>query len=508
MWGNLPDIHPPSGHVPVENSPFHQDTAAVSHQSSSGLFQETMASEPDQQSSVQQYPGMESPSGVFQTNMPSEQDQQFSLQQYPVMESPSGFFQINSGSEPVINEDNTLGQSMNHPKSIADSMQNDPEDLSVAEESPSMQPLHQDADSVIKQSFSAEQMQPQMQMSSAVANEAFYPSQELGQQMYNPNLFYDQQMKADPTQEERVASEETHQTKEPQFDELQPWQQPIADPVREVESSVEEPSNLHPSHDSSAFESSLMPQVNEVPQEQVFLSTGAISEQEKSDMAQNNFLPGYNEANSEPTQLQEFEITPTKTSEQPAIADDFQNSFDQNNSTTDSTQLVPAIVSSRGFSGQSVTPDISYPSDSVQGLFGNENITSESSHPCETPQQFIKPEIPGAPDILQDSFHLDNSSANSSNPLELKMPSRESSKQSQTPDIPIEPDSPGDALQAAFLQKQLAGKAPAASPRTSLWMNGTVLPTPCVLAPAAVVTPVETPQLHENDQAPTCNKQV
>ena len=351
-------------------------------------------------------------------------------------------------------------------------------------------------------------MQPQMQMSSAVANEAFYPSQELGQQMYNPNLFYDQQMKADPSQEERVASEETPQTKEPHFDELQPWQQPIADPVREAESSVEEPSNLHPSHDSSAFESSLMPQVNEVPQEQVFLSTGAISEQEKSDMAQYNFLPGYNEANSEPTQLQEFEITPTKTSEQPAIADDFQNSFDQNNSTTDSTQLVPAIVSSRGFSGQSVTPDISYPSDSVQGLFGNENITSESSHPCETPQQFIKPEIPGAPDILQDSFHLDNSSANSSNPLELKMPSRESSKQSQTPDIPIEPDSPGDALQAAFLQKQLAGKAPAASPRTSLWMNGTVLPTPCVLAPAAVVTPVETPQLHENDQAPTCNKQV
>ena len=508
MWGNLPDFHPPSGHVPVENSPFHQDAAAVSQQSSSRLFQATTASKPDQQSSVQQLPGVESPSGVFQTNMPSEQDQQFSLQQYPVMESPSGFFQINSGSEPVINEDNTKGQSMSHLKSITDSMQNDPENLSVAEESLSVQPLHQDPDSVIKQSFSVEQMQPSKQMSSTVANEAFYPSQELGKQMYNPNLFYDQQMKSDPTQEERVASEETHQTKEPHFDELQPRQQPIADPAREVESFVEEPTNLPPSHDSLAFESSPIPQVNELPQEQVFLSTGAISEQEKSGMAQNNLLPGYNMANSEPTQLQEFEITPTKTSEQSAIADDFQNSFDQNNATTDSTQLVPANVSSRGFSGQSMTPDTSYPSDSVQEFFRNENITSESSRPSETPQQFIKPEIPSAPDILQDSFYHDNSSAIPSNPLELKMPSRESSEQSQTPDISLEPDSPGDALQAAFIQKQLAGKAPAASPRTSLWMNGTVLPTPCVLAPAAVVTPVETPRLRENDQAPTCNKQV
>lgn len=501
MWGNLPDFLPPSGHVPVENSPFHQDAAVVSQQSSSGLFQATTASEPDQQSSLQQLPGVKSPSGVFQTNMPSEQDQQFSLQQYPVMESPSGFFQINPGSKPVINEDNTMGQSMSHLKSITDSMQNDAENLSVAEESPSVQPLHQDPDSVIKQSFSVEQMQPSKQMPSAVANEAFYPSQELGQQMYNPNLFYDQQMKSDPTQEERVASEETHQTKEPHFDELQPRQQPIADLAREVESFVEEPTNLPPSHDSLAFESSLIPQVNELPQEQVFLSTGAISEQEKSGIAQNNLLPGYNMANSEPTQLQEFEITPTKTFEQSAVADDFQNSFDQNNSTTDSTQLVPASV-------QSVTPDTAYPSDSVQEFFRNENITSGSSRPFETPLQFIKPEISGAPDILQDSFYHENSGANSSNPLELKMPSRESSEQSQTPGISLEPDSPGDALQAAFIQKQLAGKAPAASPRTSLWVNGTVLPTPCVLAPAAVVTPVETPRLRENDQAPTCNKQV
>ena len=68
-------------------------------------------------------------------------------------------------------------------------------------------------------------------------------------------------------------------------------------------------------------------------------------------------------------------------------------------------------------------------------------------------------------------------------------------------DSPVEPDSPRDALQVAFLQKQLAGKVPAASPRTSLWMNTSgVLPTPCVLAPAAIVPPV--------DPAPPSDKQV
>ncbi|XP_029196226.2 protein transport protein Sec16A-like isoform X7 [Acropora millepora] len=48
------------------------------------------------------------------------------------------------------------------------------------------------------------------------------------------------------------------------------------------------------------------------------------------------------------------------------------------------------------------------------------------------------------------------------------------------------PDSPCDERQVAFLQKQLAGKAPTSSPHTSLWMNAnTMLPSPCVLAPAA-----------------------
>ena len=63
----------------------------------------------------------------------------------------------------------------------------------------------------------------------------------------------------------------------------------------------------------------------------------------------------------------------------------------------------------------------------------------------------------------------------------------------------VEPDSPRDAIQAAFLQKQLAGKAPASSPRTSLWMNSVSLPAPCVLAPAAVPA-VESSELHGSDK--------
>lgn len=74
---------------------------------------------------------------------------------------------------------------------------------------------------------------------------------------------------------------------------------------------------------------------------------------------------------------------------------------------------------------------------------------------------------------------------------------------SSTPDqLPVEPDSPRDALQAAFLQKQLAGKAPAASPRTSLWMNSALLPAPCMLAPAAVATVESSEALRGSDQAP------
>ena len=73
----------------------------------------------------------------------------------------------------------------------------------------------------------------------------------------------------------------------------------------------------------------------------------------------------------------------------------------------------------------------------------------------------------------------------------------------ETPEQPstpaVEPDSPQDALDA-FHQKQLAGKAPAASPRTSLWLNSAVLPTPCVLAPAAVVMPVAASELRGNNQ--------
>jgi len=73
--------------------------------------------------------------------------------------------------------------------------------------------------------------------------------------------------------------------------------------------------------------------------------------------------------------------------------------------------------------------------------------------------------------------------------------------------LTVEPDSPRDAIQAAFLQKQLAGKAPASSPRTSLWMNSVPLPAPCVLAPAAVAA-VESSEFHGNDQASPADRKV
>ena len=56
-----------------------------------------------------------------------------------------------------------------------------------------------------------------------------------------------------------------------------------------------------------------------------------------------------------------------------------------------------------------------------------------------------------------------------------------------TNNLLVEPESPQDAVQAAFQQKKLAGKEPAASPRTSLWTNGASLLAPCMLAPAAAV---------------------
>lgn len=71
----------------------------------------------------------------------------------------------------------------------------------------------------------------------------------------------------------------------------------------------------------------------------------------------------------------------------------------------------------------------------------------------------------------------------------------------------VEPDSPGDAIQAAYLQKQLAGKAPASSPRTSLWLNNVPLSAPCVLALAAVAA-VESTEFHGNDQASPADRMV
>ncbi|XP_068695445.1 protein transport protein Sec16A-like isoform X2 [Montipora foliosa] len=71
-----------------------------------------------------------------------------------------------------------------------------------------------------------------------------------------------------------------------------------------------------------------------------------------------------------------------------------------------------------------------------------------------------------------------------------------------------EPDSPRDARQVAFLQKQLAGKAPASSPCTSLWMNAnTMLPTPCVLAPAATGPLIEIAERSGTNNLPPSDKQ-
>ena len=71
------------------------------------------------------------------------------------------------------------------------------------------------------------------------------------------------------------------------------------------------------------------------------------------------------------------------------------------------------------------------------------------------------------------------------------------------------PDSPRDERQVAFLQKQLAGKAPTSSPRTSLWMNAnTMLPSPCVLAPAANLPSIATAEQRGSGQAIPSVKQV
>ncbi|XP_074626048.1 uncharacterized protein LOC141884189 isoform X4 [Acropora palmata] len=66
----------------------------------------------------------------------------------------------------------------------------------------------------------------------------------------------------------------------------------------------------------------------------------------------------------------------------------------------------------------------------------------------------------------------------------------------------LEPDSPRDERQVAFLQKQLAGKAPTSSPHTSLWMNAnTMLPSPCVLAPAANLPSIAAAERRGSGQA-------
>lgn len=73
----------------------------------------------------------------------------------------------------------------------------------------------------------------------------------------------------------------------------------------------------------------------------------------------------------------------------------------------------------------------------------------------------------------------------------------------------LEPDSSRDERRVAFLQKQLAGKAPTSSPRTSLWMNAnTMLPSPCVLAPAANLPSIASAEQHGSGQGIPSVKQV
>ena len=135
------------------------------------------------------------------------------------------------------------------------------------------------------------------------------------------------------------------------------------------------------------------------------------------------------------------------------------------------------------------------------------HFLAKPDNPCEQMQPH--PQMDSRlPEVTQPTQQEQQAKLNSFSDFR-EMPQSSSLKESSIPEghLLTEPDSPRDAFQAAFHQKQLAGKAPTSSPRTSLWMHSTPLPTPCVLAPAAVAT-VESADLCGNDQAPPVEREV
>ena len=537
LWENLPDLR----QAQMVESPFRQN--APVEQSPSGAFQDTLVAEPDKQHSVEHFPGVE---------------------------SPSGFFLISSSPEPPVNNENAIGLKMFQPNFNAESMHNDPVDLTAPEESPSVEPVHQDFDSVIEQSFSVDQMQPPPHTSSFAENKAWSSHhQGAGYQMYNPNTFYDQQMpplpqmESDMSQEEKAATEEVQQPLNPPSEEVQPWQQPLqsASLISEPATSFGAPSNFYVGPNSATTDSLHMLQVSEPPKQfsQQKLQTAAeeieqppmdevqswhpegrsispTNEQEKPVVASSNLFLGPSIATTESVHMAQVSEPPKQYSypELQTTAEEIQppqqppsdevqlwqvqsgapSNLPHNNATTESAQLLQLSVYART-NPEQVSAALPIHLDSLQDSHAHVNSVTESlqpnllhTSPSATCKQSDNANIPVQQDSLQDSLGHKKTTTESSEPLQLNIPARTSPEQSEKPDISVEPDSPRDALQVAFLQKQLAGKAPAPSPRTSLWMNSSVLPTPCVLAPAAIVTPVETPELHGSAQAPSAYKQV
>ena len=135
------------------------------------------------------------------------------------------------------------------------------------------------------------------------------------------------------------------------------------------------------------------------------------------------------------------------------------------------------------------------------------HFLAEPDNPCEQMQPY--PQMDSRlPEVTQPTQQEQQAILHSFSDFH-EMPQSSSLKESSIPEghLLTEPDSPRDAFQAAFHQKQLAGKAPTSSPRTSLWMHSAPLPTPCVLAPAAVAT-VESADLHGNDQPSPVEREV
>lgn len=144
-------------------------------------------------------------------------------------------------------------------------------------------------------------------------------------------------------------------------------------------------------------------------------------------------------------------------------------------------------------------------SSMVGTVAGNPPVLYQTQPVLETNEVRVEKEEDAAD--VNHFVHQDEPSDSSSTSLQ-QTPST-SSEPLEVKELLLEPDSPRDERQVAFLQKQLAGKAPTSSPRTSLWMNAnTMLPSPCVLAPAANLPSISTAEKRGSSQAIPSVKQV